>query len=378
MSRPLPRWLLVLAALLGMTLLLVLLVAVFLATHEQVEDSVPGRISGEARLNPLYALRQALRADGIQAHDLQALELDRFAGQPTATVLVHAPLGRLRRQDERRLLEWVERGGHLVVRVPRSRSPLDAVPPLLRQLGLEPELANRECVDLHLPGQSNHVEFCRGNRFTLAADAPPPRLAWPREGPHAFVRLGHGKGSVDVVADFDSINNRELRELPHQALVRQLLAPNYGRGPVYLVHSGSGLSRLQLLAARGWPLALPLCLLLAAWLWRRAQRFGPWLPAGGQERRSLLEHVRASGELLYRYGQVPLLHEAVRESFLARLRRRDPAAASLAGDARLQAIAARVGLPPETVRDALRTPEPRDRHGFVASVRTLIQMRNRL
>ena len=79
-----------------------------------------------------------------------------------------------------------------------------------------------------------------------------------------------------------------------------------------------------------------------------------------------------------RLGQAPLLYEAVREAFLARLRRRDPATAALAGEARVQALAERMQLPHYLVRDALSRNGVQDRQTYLARVRTLIQMRNRL
>jgi uncharacterized protein (TIGR03382 family) len=371
------RALVTLAVILALALVAGALTALFLYTHERVETTERTRPRGEAVTNPLFLLRQALRADGIDAHALASLDLDRFSSDPSATVLVHAPLGTLPRRTHDRLLEWVEQGGHLLLRTPGSRASDDVMPALLGELGLAAELAPAECAGLQVPGQERHVEFCNGRRFSLS-DPTQARLAWPEEGPHVFVRLARGKGSVDVLSDFDFLGNRGMEDVPHQALARQLLAPNYGRGPIYLVYTGSATSRWQPLLERGWPVWLPLALLLLAWLWRRAQRFGPWLPSPVQERRSLLEHVRASGELLFRYGHPQELHAALRDAFLARLQRRDPATASLAGEDRIQAIAARVGLDPASVRTALIAPEPRDRQAFLARMRTLIQMRNRL
>ncbi len=119
-------------------------------------------------------------------------------------------------------------------------------------------------------------------------------------------------------------------------------------------------------------------LALLAWLWLRAQRFGPWLPPLASERRSLLEHVRASGGPLFRYNKRAPLYFAVRQSFLARLRRRDPVAAALHGEPQVSAIAERLGVPANSVRVALQVPASHDKLAFRDRISTLIQMRNRL
>jgi hypothetical protein len=357
------------------------MVAWFLRTHERVEHKVPLPPRGEAAWNPLYALRETLRADGVAAESRQRLQPQRFTAAARDTVLLESDPALLRPAEVRQLLDWVAGGGHLLLRAPSP--PLLAtigdppeVPALLQALGVARLLPPR-CEPLQVQGEEPHVELCSGYRMQLEAAIPLRAWGAPGEG-NAFVRLRHGRGTVDLLADFDFLGNDQFDEVTHQALARQLLSPNYGRGTVHLVHATGSASPWWRLLKRGWPLWLPLALLLAAGLWRHAQRFGPWLPSPASGRRSLLEHVRASGALMFRHGQAPLLHEAVRNAFLARLRRRDPASAALSGEAQVQAIAARLQLPHYQVRDALTRGGLQDRQTYFARVRTLIQMRNRL
>jgi len=119
---------------------------------------------------------------------------------------------------------------------------------------------------------------------------------------------------------------------------------------------------------------VPLILLLCAWLAMRMQRFGPLLASPPEARRSLLEHVQASGEHLYRYGRAHLLHQALRRHVLARVRRRDPVAASLEGQAQVGALATRTGLPEQDVVDALHSPRPLDDRDFRHRIARLIAL----
>jgi len=351
----------------------------FLHTHERIERELPLPPRGEAAWNPLYALRETLRADGVRAETRQRLRPEAFSAAPGDTVLLDADPSLLRAGEVEALLDWVSRGGHLLLRAPPERPFEDGeppVPPLLRKLGVA-ELLPSACMPLQVRGEESHVEFCDGPRLRL--DGVSPRHAWgDGDAGFVFIRLAHGRGTVDLVADFGAFDNAALDEATHQAMARQLLAPNYGHGTMHLVYATRTGSLWWRLFKRGWPLWVPLALLLAGWLWRRGQRFGPWLPSPVAARRSLREHVRASGALLLRHGQAPLLYDAVREAFLARLRRRDPAIASLSGDARVRALAERLHLPHLTVREALSRTGVEDRHTYFARVRTLLQMRNRL
>lgn len=365
---------------LGVVAVLAATTAWFRHTHERIEREEPLPPRGEAVWNPLYALRETLRADGLEAQTRQRVQPERFAGSPGDTVLLDIDPALLRATEASALLAWVEAGGHLLLRTPpppRFGEDKTPVPPLLRQLGVDALLAP-ECVRLHVAGEDPHVELCRGQRMQLQ-DGVVPARAWGGDAAgFAFVRLRHGRGTVDLLADFDFLENPALDEATHLALARQLLAPNYGRGSVHLVHATYADSLGWRLFRDGWPLWLPLVLLLTGALWRRAQRFGPWLPSPVSGRRSLREHVHASGALLFRHAQRPLLYEAVRDAFQARLRRRDPAIAALAGEARVQALAERLQLPHSQVREALTRAGVEDRHTYFARVRTLIRMRNRL
>ena len=88
--------------------------------------------------------------------------------------------------------------------------------------------------------------------------------------------------------------------------------------------------------------------------------------------------MRASGEHLSRYNKRVLLYAAVRSAFLTRLRRRDPLAAALAGEAQVGALAERLGLPAAAIRPALQAPASHDKAAYRERVSTLIHMRNHL
>ncbi|MGY1410604.1 DUF4350 domain-containing protein [Luteimonas sp. A611] len=333
--------------------------------------------AGEAAYNPLYALKLALRADGVDAQSRQRLDLANHRPGRRDTVVLLGDPRTLAARDIDALLDWVDAGGHLLVTTPRAaRGSAVRAPELLERLGLELKAGRSRCEALHVPGQERHIEFCNGTRFIPRVD---PQASWGDfEAGFVHARLARGEGLVDVLAQADFMENQGLREVPHLALTRQLLAPNYGHGRIHLVYAADVPPLWRLLLERAWMAWLPLLLALLAWLWMRVQRVGPALPPPPAERRSLLEHVQASGEHLRRHGLSSLLHGAMRDAFLARLRRRDPLAAALEGVAQAEAIAARTGLPAPDIEHALRSPRPRDAGDFRLRVARLVEMRKRL
>src|SRR3546814_17361365 len=73
--------------------------------------------------------------------------------------------------------------------------------------------------------------------------------------------------------------NRSLEKPGAGGLARQRLQPGGKRGTVHLVYAANMPSLWRLLLEHAWMAWLPALLALAAWLWMRTQRFGPWLPS---------------------------------------------------------------------------------------------------
>ena len=196
--------------------------------------------------------------------------------------------------------------------------------------------------------------------------------------------MRRGSGSVVVLADLGFLGSDELERAASHELARQLLQPNHRAGTVHLVYAAQMPSLWATLIRHSWMAWGPLLLALVSWLWRRMQRFGPQFAAPALERRSLLEHIAASGELAYRYGYAHLLYDAARNAFLARLRRRDPQAAALQGEPQLMLLAERFrDVPAAEIRDALLPPASfmnaaHDHAAFRTRIATLIRLRNRL
>ena len=360
--------------------LLALLVGWFLYTHKLVDKVTPLPPRGEASYNPLYALKLALRAQDLQVDSRQRLRLGEVALAGGDTVVIYSDPRALRETELDGLFAFAEAGGHLVLRLPDWSGNADTTDAhmLAAYLPIRPLLLPPRCMSLHVPDEEPHVEFCRGARFLLQEDAEAGTAWFTEQGQHVFARFPYGDGSVDLVSELDILGNDELREGPHLLFARQLLAPNWDRGTVHLVYAADMPPLWRWLLDNAWMALLPMLLGLLAWLWMRAQRFGPLLPAPLQPRRSLLEHVAASGEHLVRYGKLGLLHRAMRDAVLARLRRRDALAAAMQGDTQAALLAPRLGIDAASIRGTLDTRPPATLAELRHRITRLVSLRKRL
>ncbi|MDR1077054.1 MAG: DUF4350 domain-containing protein [Xanthomonadaceae bacterium] len=355
----------------------------FLRTYHRVEREETLPMIGEASYNPLYALRKILERDDVDAESRAKLNFDIEALRQRDTVVLYAEPHALTFSQSRQLLDWVNRGGHLVLQLPSSEYHNDKKASILDYLRVRMKTPPDES---HAPdcgwrdesGDRVMAAFCdEARRFELPERA---LVQWgDDEAGLVFARIAHGRGQVDVWHSLEFLSSSRLKQDANdQELALQTLAPNYRQGKVYLIYAAQMPTLWRTLLQKGWPVWLPLGLGLFAWLWRRMQRFGPWLPSPLPERRSLLEHVDASGEFLFRHDDAGLLYTALRDSFMARLRWRDPLAAALSGEAQEDAIAQRLRRSRAYVHEALKTPAANDRHAYLERVRRLIHMRNLL
>lgn len=359
-----------------------LLVWWWLRTYEWKVESIDLPPRGEAAYNPLYALKLALQKDGRKVDARQRLDPAGHPLRPADTVMVLGDPRALVPREVDALLDWVERGGHLIVRTPPPGVVLAGEDvPLLDDLGVIAMDADPFCYGLQVGKHEHHVEFCSGRRFYFIDEDVETAQLWgdDEQGEYGYARLPRGAGSVDVIADLDFLTNDSLEDPQHATLARQLLQPNWAaNGTFHLIYSADMPSLLDLLFRYAWRVLLAAALALLLWLWMRAERFGPLRSAPLPDRRSLLEHIQASGDHLYRYGRRATLYAAVHEAFMRRLRQRDPFAAALEGPAQIDALVKRTGWPVAEVEAALRYPRPGDARDFVLRIAKLLHLRTRL
>lgn len=389
---------------LGVGLLVLLLVAggsaLFLYLFKQETHEIDLPPKGEAAYNPLYALKQALLAQGIQAHSYPSLNPTALElGREDTLVLYTQPEAISSAQTDR-LVAWVEKGGHLVMPGPGIGEDPG---PLANSLELRAipypksdDSDDEDGIDFYahctlIAAGGPKVEVETNNKKQLR-DPPPLSLCDPRfvsrradfvmsDGNdklgYRFGRLPLGLGVVTVTST-DFLDNNHLDEPIPAQVAFQILAPRLGRGRVHLVYSADVPSMWRLMLEEGWQVLVPALLALLAWLLMRGQRFGALVPAPSHDRRALLEHVQAAGEFAFRRGRMLALHRAVLDLFRKRLARREPLIAAMDGELLVQSLAVRLDLDPARIRLALSPVGLQRPDAFLQCISTLLLMRNRL
>lgn len=227
---------------------------------------------------------------------------------------------------------------------------------------------------LTLPGKRYALEIDAGTTemVSLVNGAEP---LWSDADGGAVRVYAEGKGRIVLVAN-SFFTNASLPQRDHAQLLLALTELTPGKH-VTIVKRLNVLPWYQALW-RHYQLALvSLALGLALLFWRAVRRFGPVLPAPTAERRSLLEHIDASGAWLWKAdGGRQVLLDAARDDTLALIRRRVPALFRMPEGELYATLARTCALPEADVSEALQQDAASHVTRFTRQIRTLQTLRN--
>jgi hypothetical protein len=228
----------------------------------------------------------------------------------------------------------------------------------------------------------------RAGEATFLVDADPwirlrdrfDRPANVQDGPTGSpaLRFELGSGRVFVFTDLGGFTNRRIAKRDHAELLWELVKERPARGRIWLLRGDPSVGLLSWLAHHAWMALVSLGALVAVLYWKAARRFGPLLPEPDPARRSLLEHVDASGRFLWQEGAGDRLVRATRAALMARIERTHPAWAQLPMPLLHAQLAEFSQLPEEQLFRALFEDHYASPADFAATIRILEHMRKRL
>lgn len=373
------------------------------------------KVSEAAIRDQMLAATLLLRQNGHPVRWAGSLAEMSLADMPDGTVLVGDGVGVVSPPKAAQLLAWVKRGNTLITQprpttvaeqatigvrhAPRRERPahLVEVDPVAALLGV------RQVYVEHKPMCKRLAEPVPGENCR-ATNTPTPLayLAPPRAGHRLELEGGDSQlvalpgAAAPVLQDADGVAVRVYRLGQGQVvMLSQNFFANYAlnrydHGELLLAlaklqPAGQAITVVKHVNAIPWYMELwwyarlmlvSLALALALLLWQALRRFGPRLPRPVQARRSLAEHIDASGAWLWKAdGGRELLLDAARADTLALVRRRTPSVLRGAPAAINSALAATHGMSEATVDAALHQPASHLPQGFTRQIRTLQIMR---
>ena len=327
----------------------------------------------EARKNPFLAYTRLLERTGAVPRTITGPSQLATLAEGGTLVLGANRLAYMAPSRIRALAAWVERGGTLVV-----QSEGYAVDdPLLDAFGIE-----RKFADTLKVGTSTR-------RITPMPGPTQVNIAWPGEekplrvifygvppdlrdrlgrvdlirgsaggGRSLFLSFGSAKGRVTVVPSLRFLANDSIGKLDHARLGWLIAGADRPGRAVALFTRMETPPFLDWVRTNAWAVAIAAALAVFVWLVRIVPRFGPLAPDAPPVRRSLLEHIVASGRYLWSRREGAYLIEAVRERVWRVAARRgiSPPSSPSQRTASVETIARLTTLRPLDVERALFSP----------------------
>lgn len=390
---------------------------------ERVDEVRPATPTGEAATNRYYAAQQLMQRLGYPSR--RVVDSRELVNLPTNSTLVLTETSAIDNRDRKNkaaLIDWVRRGGHLLVDVSRrdiyqkDADQDEYGPPLLSSLGITPQrLYIRPCDEacrkkrqaqprqrrttqldantdtINIEGHALKVDLdYDATAFELKKtplwqvqlpmyvvrknseddddeQSEAKKKEPPLESYTVAARFREGNGWVTVMST-DPFRNRNIKDNQNAELFVRLATLPDGKRPVFVAQTSDYPSLPAWLWQNAPAVLLTLLLLTVFVLWRVMPRFGPLLPPLPSDRPGLLAHLRAVGDFHMRHQDYASLLTPLREEVqraLLPMRAHYPEIDSLP---RLAVQVTNMTL--NEVGDAM-TRQPKDRAHFVLQVRVL-------
>lgn len=372
------RWLIIIAVVLAGAAVY----AWFLDNFEKRPDREYVGYQGEARFNDFLAAELLLQKLDIEAESRRKLRPSTWLPAESDTLVTRLGPELATEAENTLLVDWVRLGGHLVLLPPLDETR-DVVA-FMEDLGVRffvPEEDDNEDPDDVVEDDTNYdyslaLDYIDARIELL--DEPDGRVLVFDDRGVLATRQQLGNGFITVHAGAYWFTSTSLDQQDHARLFLDSIAGFVESGKVWLFYDADFTPLWRLIWDAGKYLVLGLLLAFIAWLWSRMPRFGPLLALPSAERRSIVEHVSASGRFIWHKNASSTLSEASVAAVLGNAERRHPGIGRMPREKQAHAIGKLTGEDPRDILQALMTDADDRPREFAQHIKLLQKIRNRL
>lgn len=318
--------------------------------YEVVED-----VSEKARRNPFLAMQRFLTRYGYSVEiNRRSTGLDTHPAEHD-TIMLEFSQELFSETRTRKLLEWITRGGHLVLEIVPSEDGipenelLDPLELRVHEKETEP-VAGQEHMQLQAGAQALAIDPGLVEEDWLE-DGSGSAETWRAEGVPAVLRYRLGEGRLTLIPTLDQWTNEHIGQHDHAAFLLEVLGTL--RGKLWVFVNVKLDSLLEIIWRHAKLTVIALMLTIGLVLWGLYNRFGPLTIPEYRRRRSLGEHVQAMANFAWRHGRAASLLASARLQLRQRAELRHPGFQHLQPSEQCAWLAERIHVSPETVRHAL-------------------------
>jgi len=370
-----------------------------------VDENKEVGFQGIAKTNDLLAAEFFLRKMGVLVQQVNGLVALRDLPSTEHTLFITTQRETINKELSNYLLTWLKSGGHAIVEAKylpdselkndkkkskNSEKNAELDDELLKEWSLFAMDSNSDKKNEGLPVRvlldnssfNKSLNINQYNKeievnfpFNKTLNTPASRLAaiWSVEDETGqyLIQFSVGAGLLNVHTSTLPFNNEQIADYDHAQFLHYLVQqPGHNAG-VWLIRVDDMPPLWQWLWDKAWYAMFSLSLLFIVWLWRAPFRFGPILNDTQMERRSLLEHIRASGYYRWHNDQSGYLLEQVQNRLWTKIQKSHPA---IRRDNQLQAykmLEDITGINETLITEALLKTDKINEHDFTNKIKLL-------
>ena len=344
--------------------------------------------SRQARENRYLAMGYFLEASGVEVENVAGRALLDNLPPTSDTLFLSYNSSALSMRRQQALRDWLERGGNLVTVVSSDWEETEQTSEqrFFDQFGIqrhpyhettetnaqeeEPRQDDQDTdyVPVHFASyeQPVRVDFARDAYFVDANDQASARIS--DEAGITLLQYDVGDGRLTVLTDAHFWENRHIGEHDHALFAWLLMGEASPR--VWVMYDISLPSLLSSAWTKAPHAAIAFAALLGIWLWGLYDRFGPTCSVEDRSRRSLTEHLYASGRFHWRANRAETLVEHLQVTVRAKLEKAHPGWSHLPQQKQLEWLSARSFGDEDQLLFAL-DDKPSDERSFLRCVHRL-------
>ena len=366
----------------------ILFAAWFFSSHEKVEVEEWVGFRGDARVNPWFAAELLARELGHESESKPELSPGEWMPPETDTLIIQVTPSLATGPELYMLLKWAGEGGHLVWLGPEVVA--EEGDDSRWQFGVGVGVARSELYEAMEAQPDAQADFEAGldSDYALGVYPYDVRLEVMTEeqdfdvithGAEIFAaRQQWGDGFVSVVANARRFSNDAMKNGDNARLFADVVMGDIEPGKVWVIFR-TRLTPLWRLIWQAAPyLVISAALIVLLLLWSALPAFGPRVVAGADERRSILEHIHASGLFVWRHAGRFSLRASSTEALLHEADVRHPGLSRLARTKQAEAIARITGQSAQWVLDVLTGSEEKGQRGFTQDIQRIQEIRKEL
>jgi hypothetical protein len=381
--------------------LIVLSVSLFFYLFEKKSVATHFGYSPEARLNDNLAARRFLKRMGIPAENMESLSPNSSLPAHSDVILITTKRLTIGQRTQKVLFDWVKAGGYLIITA-RSESVFDGIGDLFDKLREDAIDTDEDLMLINLGLQLSRLQLDSDQRKayqSFAIDFPSaedfvwvdfdPVLRLEDKDDH-FVSLSSddhgnllltrtmGNGHVSVFTDRRVLHNRRIGKKDNALFLWHLVNLHGEPGKVWFVSDDDMPSLPAWLWRYAGELIISLVIMIVFVLYRVSQRFGPVIQVMPPVRRSLLEHIQASGWFLWQHRHYDRLLQGMQHNLKRELALKHPGMQELGSSKLAARLTEFIDMPEAEIQHALGPIDIKSAEEFTKTVRLYEALRKQL